>query len=97
MRSEDEKNAKPASEKLMKYGMWICCAVMVLPIMAYLVAGGISGASGGLFAFAPLLLCVGAHLVMHRMMGKSCHGSARKKGAGDEADDVRASSKIAAE
>ncbi|KAA2312226.1 DUF2933 domain-containing protein [Pseudooceanicola sediminis] len=97
MRAEDEKNAKPASEMLMKYGMWICCAVMVLPIMAYLVAGGISGASEGLFAVAPLLLCVGAHLVMHRMMGKSCHGSARKKGAGYEADGVRETAKIAAE
>lgn len=97
MRAEDEKNAKPASEKLMKYGMWICCAVMVLPIMAYLAAGGVSGASEGFFAFAPLLLCVGAHLVMHRMMGKSCHGSAREIGAEDEADEIRATAKIAAE
>lgn len=97
MRAEDEGNARPASEKLMKYGMWICCAVMVLPVIAYLAAGGVSGASESLLAFAPLLLCVGAHLVLHRMMGRSCHGTARQAGAEDEAVEVRPTTKIATE
>lgn len=96
MRVEKEAT-RPTSDKLMKYGMWVCCAVMVLPIIAYVVAGGVSGASEGLVAFAPLLLCVGAHLAMHRMMGRSCHGTARQAGAEDEADEARLTTKIAAE
>lgn len=58
----------------MHYGMMACCAVMLLPIAGYLVAGGtLAGLWGNASAFAPLLLCVGAHLVMHKAMGKSCH------------------------
>ena len=59
----------------MKYGMWACCALMLVPVVWYFTAGG---ADGGLVqsfvAFAPLLLCVGAHFLMHRVTGKSCHG-----------------------
>ncbi|RKF12309.1 DUF2933 domain-containing protein [Roseovarius spongiae] len=59
---------------VMKYAMWACCTVMLLPIAAFVMAGGLAGGlSSGLYVFAPLLLCVGAHLIMHRMMGKSCH------------------------
>ncbi|WP_298498484.1 DUF2933 domain-containing protein [uncultured Maritimibacter sp.] len=96
MRVEEEA-ARPASGTLMKYGMWICCAVMLLPIIAYLATGGVSGVSESLIAFAPLLLCVGAHLVMHRMMGRSCHGTARQTGAEDEAVEARPTTKIATE
>jgi hypothetical protein len=31
-----------------------------------------------LLPVAPLLLCVGAHLVMHKFMGKSCHSNEEK-------------------
>ncbi|MDA5095771.1 DUF2933 domain-containing protein [Aliiroseovarius sp. KMU-50] len=49
---------------------------MLLPIAVYFLAGGTIGEGGtGLSAFAPLLLCVGAHFLMHRVMGKSCHAS----------------------
>lgn len=69
------KTGSAGHGKAMGFAMMACCAVMVLPIAAFLVAGG---SIGGLWAnaglFAPLLLCAGAHLVMHRMTGKSCHG-----------------------
>lgn len=69
----DEKTAKP--NRLMHYGMMACCAVMLLPVGLYFAAGGtVSGALESAGLFAPLIACVGMHLVMHRMMGKSCHG-----------------------
>ncbi|TKZ15873.1 DUF2933 domain-containing protein [Shimia litoralis] len=62
--------------KIMHFAMMACCVVMLLPIAGFLLAGGtIGGLASNLWAFAPLLLCVGAHLVMHKMMGKSCHKS----------------------
>ena len=69
------------SHALMKYAMWACCAVMLVLVVGFLVAGGTAGGLTQKFvAFSPLLLCVAAHLVMHRMMGKSC-------GASDEVED----------
>lgn len=63
------------SGRMMHWGMMACCAVMLLPIVGYFLGGGtLSGLASNTAAFAPLLLCVGAHLVMHKMMGKSCHG-----------------------
>tara|TARA_R100001369_G_scaffold50588_2_gene77303 strand:- start:1498 stop:1878 length:381 start_codon:yes stop_codon:yes gene_type:complete len=94
---EDKKAAQPGSEKLMKYGMWACCAVMILPIIAFLAAGRVSGVSSSLITFAPLLLCVGVHLVMHRYMGKSCHGKSRVDDNKHEAPEDRAGTRIAAE
>ncbi len=73
----EEKAAKP--NRLMHYGMMACCAVMLLPVAAYFAAGGtVSGALNSIGLFAPLLACVGMHLVMHKMMGKSCHGKQEK-------------------
>lgn len=74
--SEKTNTTRPGRSKLMHYGMMACCAIMLLPIIGYFVAGG---SLGGLWnnsaAFLPLLLCVGAHFVMHKVMGKSCHGT----------------------
>lgn len=67
----------------MKFGMWACCAVMLLPAVAYIVAAGnLDGLGGKLVAFAPLALCLGVHLVMHKFMEKSCHPSAKDKTSG---------------
>lgn len=64
---------------MMKFGMMACCVVMVLPIVFYLVAGGtLAGLTSNLAVWAPLLLCAGAHLLMFKLMGKSCHGSNRR-------------------
>ena len=60
--------------KAMKLGMFACCIVMVVPIVAYFAAGGaLAGVTGNIAAFVPLLLCAGMHLLMFKLMGKSCH------------------------
>ena len=70
----DDGYAAKGSGKLMHWGMMACCAAMLLPIAGYFIGGGtLSGLGSNSLAFAPLVLCVGAHLVMHKMMGKSCH------------------------
>ncbi|SEM80712.1 DUF2933 domain-containing protein [Palleronia pelagia] len=72
----DAPGTAPKQRKLMTYGMIACCAVMLAPVAAFFLSGG--GADGlwrnaGLFA--PLVLCVGAHLLLHRVKEKSCHGA----------------------
>ncbi|MBW4983510.1 DUF2933 domain-containing protein [Mameliella sp. CS4] len=69
------RSGNPGRNRFLRYGMMACCAVMLVPVAAFFVAGGsVSGLWANAGVFAPLALCVGAHLVMHRMMGKSCHG-----------------------
>lgn len=77
----DTQDQKPAlSSKIMHYGMMVCCAVMLLPVAAFFIAGGsIAGLWSNVGLFAPIALCIGAHVVMHKMMGKSCHGSKQEK------------------
>ena len=80
--------------KLAKYGMWACCTIMLIPVAGFLLAGGAgAGVPQAFTAFAPLLLCVGAHLVMHKMMVRSCHGGGEAKKSSESAiviDDPRA-------
>lgn len=65
--------------KAMKLGMFACCIVMVVPIVAYFAAGGaLAGVTGNITAFAPLLLCAGLHLLMFKLMGKPCQGAKKK-------------------
>ena len=65
---------------VMKLSMLACCAMMALPIGIYVAAGGTpSDAIGNLAIFAPLLLCTGAHFLMFKLMGKSCHGARTQK------------------
>ena len=72
----DDTNRVKSGHALMKYGMWACCAVMFLAVAGYFLAGGADGGlTGKIAAFVPLLLCVGAHFVMFKMLGKSCHGA----------------------
>lgn len=97
MDTNDKTAGQAGSDKIMKYGMWACCAVMLLPLGAFLVSGGASGGAGGLATLAPIVLCVGAHLVMHRFMGKSCHGKAEDAETKAETPDPRATVRVAAE
>lgn len=70
---------KPTADKLMHYGMMVCCVGMLLPVAGFFLAGGtLVGIWSNVGAFAPLLLCVGAHLVMHKFTGKSCHSEQAK-------------------
>ena len=83
---------------VIKYAMWACCAVMLLPIAAFVMAGGLSdGLSSGLYVFAPLFLCLGAHVIMHRMMGKSCHETASEKDEKADVAPLHAGQNLAAE
>ena len=71
---DTEKTEAPS--KFMHYGMMACCAVMLLPVVAFFLTGGsIAGLWTNLGLFAPIALCVGVHVLMFKMMGKSCHGS----------------------
>ena len=77
---EDSESGGNRHGKLMHWGMMACCAVMLLPIAAFLIGGGtVAGLWANATVFAPLVLCVGAHFVMHKMMGRSCHGSDEHK------------------
>lgn len=60
----------------MKYGMVICCSVILLPVAGFLLAGStIAGLLTNAGLFAPIALCVGSHVLMFKMVGKSCHSS----------------------
>ncbi|WP_428646551.1 hypothetical protein [Roseibium sp.] len=64
--------------------MMACCAAMILAT-GYLVAVAPAGQTLGqtLLLAAPMLGCVGMHLVMHRFMGKSCHGHGKQETKND--------------
>ena len=81
-----EKSGK--ASKTMHWGMMACCAVMLLPVGAFLLAGGtVAGMWSNLSLFAPIALCIGAHVLMFKMMGKSCHSTANDK-ASKQANDA---------
>ena len=64
--------------------MMVCCAVMVFGT-GFLIATAPAGQTIGqtLLLAAPMLGCVGMHLVMHRFMGKSCHGGSKSEAKND--------------
>ncbi|MBO9423029.1 DUF2933 domain-containing protein [Labrenzia sp. R4_2] len=59
--------------------MLACCLAMVVGT-GFLIASAPAGQTIGqtLLLAAPMLGCVGMHLIMHRFMGKSCHGDSPK-------------------
>jgi len=60
--------------------MMACCAAMAVGT-GVLVTTAPAGQSLGqtLLLAAPLVGCLGMHLVMHRFMGKSCHSTSKQK------------------
>lgn len=74
MSKPNDKNAKNGFG-LMHAGMAVCCTVMLLPVAGFFVAGGtLAGLTSNLAVFAPIALCIGAHVAMFAILGKSCHG-----------------------
>lgn len=72
-----------------KWAMWACCAVMLLPLAGYLIVAQSSVTTAGLFnAVIPLGLCLGMHVAMHKMMGKSCHGKTAEIPATEQKDAI---------
>lgn len=68
------------NSRLSRFAMMACCAVMLVPIATFFIAGRtVSGLTENLVVFAPLLLCVGAHLLLHRFIGGLCHGHSSKQ------------------
>lgn len=94
MRSDNQSPEQSAAStqsgtggKLMKWGMAVCCSVMLLPVAAFLIGGGtLAGLWSNASVFAPIALCIGAHVLMFKMMGKSCHAPAKKAQAEERAE-----------
>lgn len=71
--SEKKPNSLFSSHNIM---MALCCVAMV---GAFFLFTG-SGAQSSLFGLIlPLAACLGMHIIMHKMMGKSCHESDKKE------------------
>ena len=78
MAGSENKDAKKGFG-IMHAGMAVCCAVMLIPVAGFFVAGGtIAGLGSNLAVFAPIALCIGVHVLMFAVMGKSCHGKSEK-------------------
>lgn len=88
MKEQDETTAKKGFG-LMHAGMAACCAIMLLPVAGFFIAGGtIAGLMGNLGVFAPIALCIGVHVAMFAFMGKSCHGSEKSEKAKADTSDI---------
>ncbi|MCA0871407.1 DUF2933 domain-containing protein [Seohaeicola saemankumensis] len=97
-----QKNEEKPAEGNSRFGglhlaMLACCAVMVMPIAVVVFSGaGFGLDSLSLSTLAPLLLCVGGHVVLHKMMGKGCHGDKTTTEAPDfSKEELRATVPVA--
>jgi len=76
--SGTENQTATGQSRLMHFGMMVCCAVMLLSLAGFFVAGGsIAGLWSNVSVFAPIVICVGAHLLLLKVMGKSCQNSSK--------------------
>ncbi|KNG95404.1 hypothetical protein [Pseudaestuariivita atlantica] len=81
-----ENTGEPAKRGfgLMHAGMAVCCAVMLLPVAGFLIAGGtLAGLVGNLALFAPIAACIAIHVAMFAVLGRSCHGDAKREEAAE--------------
>lgn len=75
-------NSITASDKKQTHNwLMIACCLAMIGGFAYLLWSAPAGQSLGstITSAFPLLICIGAHFVMHRFMGKSCHSNKAKK------------------
>ena len=80
----------------MRLMMLACCAVMAVPLIGWVAAGGSAlGFEGGLAALLPLAGCLALHGAMFLFMGRSCHGSAEEE-QDDEIADVPEAAQVPA-
>lgn len=76
--SDASQGQKPGN-RFAKLGMVACCIIMMVPIVLVLLSGAsIRAVFSNAGLILPLVLCLGMHFVMHRMMGRSCHGDNAK-------------------
>lgn len=78
--------SKPAAENSFQnptgrkhLGMLACCVVMLAPL-AYLSFSGSALAlnSASFSTMAPIVICIGLHVVVHKFMGRNCRGSTKQ-------------------
>lgn len=81
-----EASMEGEKPNLKRIGNWImvaCCVPMVIGAGILLWAMGPDATwSNRISTLAPLALCFGAHLIMHKLIGHSCHKA--KKSTKDE-------------
>jgi len=71
-----QNQTSTVQSRLMHFAMMTCCAVMLLPFAGFFLAGGgIAELWSNVSVFAPIVICVGAHLLLFKVTGKKCHGS----------------------
>lgn len=67
-----------------KWMMAACCVPMVAVAGIYLYSVGLDGNwSARIFVVAPLVLCLGVHVLMFKFMGHSCHGPKKSENDND--------------
>lgn len=87
--NDQENTSAKKGFGLMHAGMAVCCAIMLLPVAGFFIAGGtIAGLMGNLGVFAPIALCIGVHVAMFAVMGKSCHGSDKSGKTKEDLSDI---------
>ena len=75
---DPELGSQRTSKSAGSIGMWACCVAMLVPIGIYFASGGsLTSVTSAIGLLAPLALCGGMHFVMHRWLGRSCHGAAQ--------------------
>lgn len=92
-----EKTESPQPSRKQRGGvhfaMMACCALMLVPLAYFVLSGGVLRLDAtGLSTLAPIVLCVGAHLLMFKFMGKSCHGTDDQTDQNRQTESVRISS-----
>jgi len=88
----DIPTGQSSGNRFAKLAMAACCFIMLAPVGLVLLSGaGIGAVFSNAGLMLPLVLCVGMHFVMHRMMGRSCHGKAETEtDVSPEPDDMAA-------
>lgn len=81
-------NQEQTGNRFAKFGMIACCLIMAAPIAVVLLTGGVDAVLGNIGLFLPLAACLGMHVVMHRMMGRSCHGAGSRETEADPQQDA---------
>lgn len=68
------KETSPSGLHGARLAVLACCVFMAVPVFGYfLVYRGAGNGSLNWLSIVPLILCVGAHVMMHKVTGKGCH------------------------
>ena len=80
LQSASEGPSRTLANSGLSVYMLLCCAAMFGCFALFVLFASAEQSLGQtLLSAAPLLACLGAHLVMHRIFGKSCHAKDEDK------------------